>query len=69
MLMIAFDLKNLYDFKIDLISLQSQLKKENRDLNDLRIFDIVLSSPNSGKFVELCLKAGASFYKVRNKCD
>jgi hypothetical protein len=37
--------------------------KEN--LNDVGVFDVILSTPKSGKFIELYLEAGGCFYKVR----
>jgi hypothetical protein len=61
----TFDSKNVYKFQFELRKLQSQLKSLNQTLNDLEVFDVILSKPRSGKFIELCLEAGASFYKVR----
>jgi hypothetical protein len=60
-----FGLNDVYQFQFELLKLQSKLKSVNQTLNDLEVFDVVLSTPRSGKFIELCVEADASFYKVK----
>jgi hypothetical protein len=64
LLLDAFNCRNFYEFKFELVKFESDLNDENECFNDFKIFDLILSTPKSGKFIELCLEAGASFYKV-----
>jgi hypothetical protein len=56
---------NVYEFQRELMKLQSKLEAPKKSLSDLEAFDVILSSPKSGKFIELCFEAGSSFYQVR----
>jgi hypothetical protein len=47
------------------MKLQSNLEAVKKNLNDIEAFEDILSTPKSGKFVEMCFEAGASFYQVR----
>jgi hypothetical protein len=64
-LLAAFDCRDIYEFQLRLHKVQSKLNTSNQILNDLEAFDVILSTLKSGKFIELCLSAGASFYKVK----
>jgi hypothetical protein len=58
----VFDRQQVYKFQYALVKIQNNL---NKHLNNLEAFDVILSTPKSGKFIELCFEAGASFYQVR----
>jgi hypothetical protein len=60
-----FNLKNVYEFQRGLMKLKNKLEAVKKNLNDIEAFDVILSTPKSGKFIELCFEAGASFYQVR----
>jgi hypothetical protein len=62
-----FNLKNIYEFQRGLMKLKNKLEAAKKNLNDIEAFDVILSTPKSGKFIELCFKAGASFYQVRTQ--
>jgi hypothetical protein len=47
------------------MKLKSYLEAEKKNLNDIEVFNVILSTPKSGRFIELCFEAGASFYQVR----
>jgi hypothetical protein len=65
----AFKRSNFYEFEFALMALHSNLKATGGHLNDLEVFDLILSTPKSGKFIELCLEAGGSFYKVSRSAN
>jgi hypothetical protein len=68
-LLSALKSRSFYEFEFALVELQSNLKATGGHLNDLEVFDLILSTPKSGKFIELCLGAGASFYKVSRSAN
>lgn len=65
-LLSAFEQRNLGKF-------QEALEVFEADPNyfvktkDKTIFEIVLSTPDSAKFIKLCMENGADFYMVNNK--
>jgi hypothetical protein len=63
----AFNRKNVYEFQRQLMKLQSKLEAAKKNLNDLEAFEVILSTPKSGKFIELCFEVGVSFYQVRKQ--
>jgi hypothetical protein len=60
----SFHSRNFYEFEFALVKLENCCDSVRDHLNDFEFFDMILWTPKSGKFIELCLKAGASFYKV-----
>jgi hypothetical protein len=58
----AFERDQVSKFQYSLVKIQNNLHKS---LNEIEAFEVILSTPKSGKFIELCFEAGASFYQVR----
>lgn len=60
----TIEAKNEFQFKYIVNDLRVNLNQKLECLGNLSIFETVLLTPKSQKFIEICLSKNCSFYKV-----